>query len=372
MERERMMQKVKVLIIVGSLGIGGNEIFVMNILRSIDYKKFLIDLLIFDGKRLDFYNEVIGYGCKVYICDKTNSTIERMFWVLKFIKNNNQYDTVHVNSCSFKGLLCGTIPAKIVGIKKVIAHSHNSGEPKGNVLDKTLRIFLKILLEYSISLGLSCSDLAGESKYRKKFIASNRYHIVHNAIEVEKYEYNSVFREKIRKHYNIEDRIVIGNVGRLAHQKNQEFLIKIMPYLLCKNDKYFLLIIGGGELEEKLKKLALELEIENNVLFTGSINNVNQYYSAMDVFAMPSLFEGFPFTVIEAQVNGLKCVLSDDITHMANISGDVIFLPLNNEKKWYETLTLYSQSRSDKEKTKSVIDSYDLNQNIKLIEEYYQ
>lgn len=367
-----MGRKIKVLIVVGSLGVGGNELFVMNILRAINYEKFSIDLLVYDKTRLDFYDEAIGYGCKIFLCRKQSNMAGRMAEVYRCIKKEGPYDAIHVNSCSFKGLLTGTVPAKIARTSNVIAHSHNSGNFSSKWLDRVFRLLLKSILENSINVGLSCSDLAGRSKYTERFMMSKRYNIIHNAIFIDQYRYHESYRKRIRKQYCIEEKVVVGNVGRLVKQKNQRFLIELLPDLINRNKNFLLMIIGDGELEQELKSLVHIKGLENYVLFTGNITNVNEFYSAMDVFVMSSEFEGFPFTAVEAQANGLKCILSDHITQMTNISGDVAYVSLRDKKEWEDKICEAAVSRSEEKKTDYVINQYDLRKEIKVIEEYYQ
>lgn len=367
------MKKRKVLEIVSSLGIGGNPIFVMNYFRVLNKEKFQIDFLIFDDSRLDFKQEVCEAGSNVYVCSKENrnSLLGQMKYVYSFLKKNH-YDVVHCHNCAFKGLLRGTVPAKLAGIDTIIAHSHSVGMPKNTVVDNVFRGFLKMLLCWSIDYGLACSDSTGESKYLKSFRNTSRYEIIRNAINIDKFRFNQGSREIIRNQYNIKDEIIIGNVGRLSFEKNQKKLIAVFDELLKTKKNVRLMIVGGGELEEELKKQVLDLGVTENVVFTGMLDNSSAYYSAMDVFVMPSFYEGFPFTVVEAQVNGLKCVMSDTITQMVNISGDVEFLSLqDSDEDWGEVIWNQAQNRSDDKKTKKVCEEYDLKLEVKKLEEYY-
>ena len=370
------MGKIKILQSVGSLGIGGNEMFVMNFFRHLDKTKYQVDFLIFEN-RLDFYDEVKEAGSKVFICpeikgNKLKQLIHQMRYVNKILKNN-KYDVLHCHGCSFVNIMRSSIPGWKKKNIKVITHSHNTGMPKNTKIDDILRFFLKWILSHTVNYGLACSDLAGESKYAKKFIHSSQYGLIHNAIEVDKYRFNTEKREKIRTSIGlIENDILIGNIGRLAEQKNQKFLISLLRKI---NDKYpniYLIIVGGGDLEKNLKRQAKDLNIEKNIIFTGSVNNAMDYYSAMDVFVMPSLYEGLPFTAVEAQVNGLKCVMADTITKMVNISGDVSFLSLRQKKEdWIDTILENSRSRSSKQNNQIVCKKYDLNNEVKRLESYY-
>lgn len=365
--------KKRVLEILGGLGIGGNEIFVMNLYRTIDKSKFEISFLIFGDDNTEFIEEIRKNGDQVLICpnENTKTFILRMKYVYKILKTHC-YDVVHCHSCSFKGLLVGTIPARFARVHKVISHSHNSGTPKHTVIDDVIRYSLKKVLCMSIDYGLACSDVAGESKYTKKFINTDKYHIIRNAIDIEKYKFNSQNRKIIRDKYNFQNQIVIGNIGRLSIQKNQEFLIRIFSYINNINKNTRLLIVGDGDLLDKLKKISTELALSDKIIFAGSVLNPEMYYSAMDVFVMTSLFEGLPFTAVEAQVNGLRCAFSDSITQMVNISKENEFLSLNDEvEKWGKIILNLATSRCNIVSCNYVCDNYNLENEVKKIEKIY-
>ena len=367
--------KIKILMSLGSLGIGGNEIFVMNFFRHIDKSKFQVDFVIFDDTRLDFYNEVTTAGSKVYIIKPFKKDGISLFFyqiheVKKLLKSNH-YDIVHCHSCSFIGILRSAIPAHQIKDTKVISHAHNPGMPKNNPIDKGIRMITKIYLSRIVDMGLSCSDIASQSKYTKKFMKSNKYAIIRNAIETNKYKFDLKKKNKIRKQYNLSDEILVGNVGRLAYQKNQLFLLEIFSEIHKVNSNTKLIIIGGGELETELKCKAEKLNIADMVIFTGSVSNTADYYSAMNAFVMPSHYEGLPFTAVEAQVNGLRCVFSDKITRMADISETSVFLPLNNASEWVAPVLNAAASRIPHQKTALICNQYDLRIETKRLQQLY-
>lgn len=372
-----MERKIRILQSLGSLGIGGNELFVMNFFRNIDKEKFQIDFVIYDDSRMDFYDEVLALGGKVHICKSThNNRILRIIGeAIKtyHLLKKEKYDVIHCHNCSILGNLRGTLPGKMISDIKVISHSHNTGSSNKTKLGVFVRSILKWILSCSVDYGLACSDLAGKSKYTKKFINSDRYYIVNNAVNVERFQFDNAAREMIRNQYNINNKMVVGNVGRLAEQKNHRFLLKVFSYMCSINQEIVLMIVGGGELETELKEIAKQLCIFEKVIFTGMVNNAEKYYSAMDVFVMPSLFEGLPFTAIEAQVNGLQCVFSDTITQMANASGDVEYISLNQPlEKWSEVIFERGRNRSDEKKIEKVRERYDLKFEVKKLEEIYE
>ena len=371
------MRKIKILEAVGTLGVGGNELFVMNFYRHIDKSKFQIDFITFSDN-LYFKDEIEKSGSKVYVSPliKRNNKWIKLFHDMRFIyfilKKNN-YDIIHCHSCSFVGLFRGVLPALLIKDIKIITHSHNTGKATGNILDKILRFLLKILLSNIIDIGMACSDLAGKSKYTKAFIHSNKYKLINNAIETEKYLFNKNYRNEVRKQLGInENVIVIGNVGRLAMQKNQTFLINILFNLIKQKKNVYLLIAGGGILEKTLEDKVVKLGLNEFVYFAGETDDVYKYYSAMDVFVMPSLYEGLPFTAIEAQVNGLKCVFADTITKMADISGNNIYISLNSPiSNWSNLVLEQGLSRNSLDSVKKVCMKYNIANESKRLEKIY-
>lgn len=369
------MKKIKILQSVNSLGIGGSTLFAIYFFRHINRKKFQVDFIIYD-ERFNFYDEVINSGSKVYVSPskkkgKLSHFIEQIRFVKKVLKEN-EYDIIHCHGCSFFSILRGVIPAKLSGKVKIISHAHSIGTPKNTKFDDLLRGILKWLTSHIVDMGFSCSDRAGKSKYTDKFMLSSKYQIIHNAVDTTNYFYNENNRTNIRNKYKIEDKIVIGNVGRLSPEKNQTFLLDILYNVLQKNNNTVLMIIGGGELENELTEKSERLGISENVIFTGSINNVAEYYSAMDVFVMPSIYEGLPFTAIEAQVNGLQCVFSDGITNMADVSGKSSFISLSDPvDKWADTIISLSENRVNKETVDKICEIYDLKNETERMEKFY-
>ena len=182
----------------------------------------------------------------------------------------------------------------------------------------------------------SCSTLAAEWLFGKS-IPQKKIQILRNAIDVKKYRFNPEKRQEIRAFLNLENRIVIGNVGRYSYQKNQKFLIKAFAQAHAKTPSLFLLCLGEGELLEYLRSLVNKFGIEDNTLFMEWQENVEDYLQGMDLFCLPSRFEGLPISVIEAQTAGVKCLISDNVTKEVKITDLVKFLPLS-ETEWVEEL----------------------------------
>lgn len=343
------MRKIRVLQVVNSLGIGGTQIFIMNYFRCIDKDRFQIDFLIFE-EELDFYEEVINSGSKVYTYQKKSSNkllsyIQKIAFVYSTLKKN-EYDIVHSNACSFKGIFTGIIPAKLARIQNIIAHSHSVGEPSDNIFDNLLRRILKLIMEKSATHYFACSKMAAESKYPKRIITENKFQVISNAIDLEKYEFSQSSREKIRQQYSLYNKFIIGNIGRLHYQKNQMFLIDILVELLKINSESHLLLVGGGELGEVLETYAEELGVSKSVSITGAVHDASAFYSAMDVFCFPSLYEGLGLVAIEAQANGLVCIASDTVPLETNVTELMHYFSLDESPRfWAEQILKYGTQK---------------------------
>ncbi|MFR1316468.1 MAG: glycosyltransferase [Clostridium perfringens] len=188
-------------------------------------------------------------------------------------------------------------------------------------------------LKKNVDIFFACSKAAGKFLYGKKAFYENRVFVINNAIEIDKFKYNENIRNKVRKELNLEDKFVIGNIGRFAKQKNHKFLIDIFYEVKKKKENAFLLLIGEGDLRESIEKKLEKLNLRNSVLFLSSRKDVNEILQGMDVFVLPSLYEGLPVSVIEAQTSGLPCIISNKVTDEVNII-DCKFLSITNAKVW--------------------------------------
>lgn len=261
-----------------------------------------------------------------------------------FEKNRNVYDAIWFNCCDLAN--CGYImkQAKVVGIKKRIIHGHNN-----QLMQTGTRRYLYVGMhqywKYNVDRYATdfwaCSYEAGEFFYKKSIVKSNKFKVINNAIEVERYSRNNIIRQKIREQLNIrKDCIVLGHVGRFQYQKNHEFLIPVYNEFYQKHPNSKLVLIGQGEEEENVKKQVELLNLNEQVLFLGARDDVNEMLQAMDVFVLPSLFEGLGIVLIEAQAAGLPCVATKDtIPESVNVTGNVKFVGLDKPvTEWAEAI----------------------------------
>ena len=359
-----MEDPIRVLIIGMHDKIGGVETFLMNYYRNINRDKVQFDFVSIYNK-LCFEDEIKNLGGRVYtICSEKVNPIKYCNQLKKIIKENN-YEIVHINMLSAANIL-PVIVAKKQKVKHIIIHSHNSNTPSG-LLRKILNTLNKPFLHLGTDF-FACSKLAGEWLYGKKFLKKHPLKIINNAVDLDNYKFNSEIRKNIRKELNCDDKFVIGHVGRFCYQKNHEFLIDVF-YEVQKEDKdVILLLIGEGELKEKIQKKVEEMNMQNSVIFLGTTDKVQNYLQAMDLFALPSRFEGLPVVGIEAQASGTKCLFSSNITKETKITDNTEFLDMNIQEWKKRILNCKNMSR----KYKNVIDDrYNIKVACKALEQIY-
>ena len=286
-----------------------------------------------------------------------------------FKENNYKIVHSHISTLSVFPLRI----AKKAGVPIRIAHSHstsNKKEWKRNLIKNILRPFSKVYANQFFA----CSELSGRWLFGEKAFKNNKIKIINNAIDLEKFKFNKEIRNKIREKLNIlEDTVLIGHIGRFVTQKNHEFLIEVFNdiYKGRKNSK--LILIGQGNLKKKIVKKVEELGLKDNVIFTGQINNVSDYYNAMDIFILPSLYEGLPVVGIEAQANGLLCEFSTDMTKETKVLNTTRFISLKETPENWAKIILedYKNFKRKDSFDEMTENNFNIIKEAKKLEEYY-
>ena len=307
---------IRVLHIVTYMGRGGLETMLMNYYRHIDRNKVQFDFLVHRDFEADYDAEIRELGGKIYHISRLIPWSHSYREKLKhFFREHSEYKIVHVHQdcLSSVALQC----AKECGVPVRIAHSHNSGQDK-NWKYLVKRYYMKKIPTYATDF-VACSNIAG-----KWMFGEAPFKVLHNAIDVGKYRYSLDVAQKVRRQFDIERKIVIGHVGRFAPQKNHKFLIDIFAECVKKNSDVILMLVGDGEEKKKIEDKVNQLGISDKVIFTGVRTDVNELMQAMDMFIFPSLYEGLPVTMIEAQAAGLPCVISDYVSEECIVTSELI------------------------------------------------
>lgn len=360
-----MKKKVKVLHIINWLNYGGAENFLLNLLENLNDN--IHNVIIVRNENNPMAKKFLELGVEVIIAPSFPKNIIRNYNFMKnyILNHGSEFSTVHIYANS----LIYTFPIKLfkkyAPNTKVLLHSHSSQSTKKIVT--RIHNFNRKKYNDLIDFKVACSYLAG-----KWMFADNQFQTIYNGIDVDKFKFRENSRNNIRKSIGANgETIIIGLVGRLTPVKNHIFAIKILETLISKNSNYRLLVVGTGELEKKLKKEVKEKGLDNFVIFTGSKNNVNEYLCAMDIYIQPSLFEGFPFSVIEAEISNLPVLMSDKITTEVIISDIVSVLPLENISAWSNKImhTNLNKNRTDLSKVR--INKVDISSIAKEFEKLY-
>lgn len=370
-------EPVKVLYFVDRMLRGGIQSLVIDWVSRFDKQKIHVDfLLLDDGKEYELEQTLKELGCTVYklkgIWVKTPiDFIKYKYAVKSFFKEHHDYKVVHMHSSSKNYMILKY--AKKYDIPIRIAHSHNIDFQTKNSLKKLIgNLFKKPLIKYATDY-FACSKIAGEWLFGEDIVESDKFRVIHNAVDYDKFKFNENIRKNMRKKFGFkENDIVIGNVGRFAQQKNHDFLIDIFNECYKINSNYRLLLVGIGELEQEIKNKVSILGLEKEVVFAGFRKDVNCCMQAMDLFLMPSLHEGLPVVGVEAQASGLTCYMSKDvITPEVKIADNVYFISLNKSSKdWAEKIITSNNDRTNNF-NKLNNDGYIIDSVIKTLEKYY-
>lgn len=360
---------MRVLEVIGSLDRGGAETFLVNVFSNINRNKYKFDFLVFQNKKYDYEDTIKKNGGNIiYIESPKNIGIIKFIKKLKNICIKNKYDVVHAHTL----FNCGPcmFAAYLAGVKKRISHSHNTRYTEKNIsFKKKIYYFIsKIMINIFSTDYVACGKEAGNFLYYK----NKKVVVVKNGIKIEKFIFDSNKRKELREKLKIsENEIVIGHVGRLNFQKNHKYLIDVFNKLCKENDNYKLVLVGDGELKSYIDSELIKNKLENKVIMTGSIENVNEFYNVFDIFVFPSLFEGLPYTLIEAQCNGLPIISSDKVSRECNISKKIVFLDLNpNVSEWIRIINKENSKRYNA--IDDVINNgYSIDDTIKIIEKIY-
>lgn len=324
MSKEVQKKPIIVAQIMGKWVGGGVESVIMNYYRHLDHSKVQFDFICDEDSTRIPYDEIKKLGGRVFLVPKYQN-LPKYLKVLEKLFKENQYRIVHsnINTLSVFPLYA----AKKAGVPIRISHSHSTSNPKEwkrNFIKNILRPFSK---RYATDY-FACSEVAGRYLFGNKTFNRGEVKIIHNAIDIDKFKFDEVARKKLRKELGIKDStIVIGHVGRFVQQKNHTFLVDVFKEYHKKNPDSKLLLVGSGPLEDEIKKKVERLGLKDSVLFLGQRDDINKLYSVMDIFCLPSLYEGLPVVGVESQAAGLPIIFSNGVSHEAIISKNAKIVP---------------------------------------------
>ena len=329
---------------------GGVESLIMNYYREIEKAKIQFDFLC-NTEIVAYEKEILSLGGRIFRIPARRDGIWEFLGALDgFMKDHaKNYHAIWVNVCSLANIDYLKF-AKKYGISKRIIHCHNADNGDGIFRGMLHKMNRRAVRRFATDFW-TCSDQAVDWFFGRDIREKKTYRLIHNAIDLEKYRYKEDVRKEYRKNLGLENKKVIGHIGRFHFQKNHTYLIDTFCMVLKQEPSACLLLIGQGELMEEMKEKVKNLGIEAQVLFLGVREDINQLYQAMDCFVLPSVFEGVPLVGIEAQAAGLPCIFSNCITKELRIGKNITFIPLSEKKLWVqEILRSFHADRVDNRK----------------------
>lgn len=349
----------RLLCIISNMNAGGAETFLMKVYRKMDRAKYQIDFCINTPEECFYSQEIRDLGGKIYyIPPKSENPKEFKRQLTALIKRENYAYVLRMvsNAVGFMDLKI----AKKAGAKVCSVRSCNSSSGKSIGVKIAHRVGRTLYGRY-VDVKIAPSDLAAMHTFGKKAVERGQVNMLNNAVDLSVFHYDGEARNRLREGFGVENRTVIGHVGRFMTQKNHGFLLDVFQEIHKQEENAVLLLVGGsGDLESQIRQKVVDLGLEQSVIFTGIRSDVPHLLSAMDVFVMPSLFEGMPNTVIEAQATGLPCVIADTITREANITGLVEYLPLENPAAWAERALLAVRAERKDTRQDFIDNRYDI------------
>lgn len=357
--------KKKILMIGMGANTGGVESYIINLIRNVDREKYYFYFL-YRGK-IAYEDEIINLGVELIPVEVSRHNPIKYIKTFDNIFKKYKFDVVYYNTCDIMSMDM-IIFGKRYGVPVRIIHSHNSYNIiPPNLLHKfTEKWCRKHINDYSTKL-LACSKSAGDWMFEK-----NNYYVVNNGIKTENFIFNEVIRYEKRKSLDIDKKYVVGFIGRLEEQKNPLFLIEIFVELYKKRNDAILLIIGDGSMKSEIIDMVDKLKVLHAIKFLGVRSDINELMNAMDCFVLPSLFEGLPFVLVEAQTNGLPCIVSKDVSNESNINGEVRFISRNKSAEYWASIISSIKANYDRSEYVKIIrrKQFDIQDTIKSVEKY--
>ena len=313
-----MTNPVRVLNVLGTTNLGGAESRVMELYRAMDKKKVQFDFLVHTDKEGQYDAEIQQLGGRIYHVPRF-----RVINYLSYRKALRRFFGEHREFVAVQGHMTSTaaiyLPiAKKAGIPMTIAHARSAGVDRG--LKGFVTRILRSSLKYKADYCFACSAEAAEAVYGRNWIEAGKVRTIPNAIDVQRFAFQEEMRQRVRKELGLDHNFVIGHIGRFSFMKNHNYLIDIFVQLCKIRDDAALVLIGEGELKQKIQERVNQLGLAGRVRFLGNSFDVERYYQAFDYFVFPSLFEGLPVSVVEAQASGLRCLVSDKVTKEAALT----------------------------------------------------
>lgn len=366
------MSVIRVAQVIGKLADGGVEAVVNNYYRHTDTDHIQFDYYIDSDSEKPPSQEMIDRGARYFIVPPSRHPLRRIQALTRLFRSKS-YVIVHAHMNTLNAPVL--YAAWRAGVPVRISHNHSTG----NASEWKRAVAKRLLLatgSWFATSRMACGEAAGRWFFGDRLFESGSVCVLPNAIDVSRYRFDPVSRQRLRRELGVNDRLMVGHAGRFMPQKNHAFVLRIFKALLERKPDAALCLVGDGDLRDQIKAQAEQMGIAGSVYFLGSRSDLAALYSAMDCFLLPSLYEGLPLVGVEAQAAGLPCFFSKDVSREVALSDEAMFISLNESpEKWVEAILrnapLPQEKRTEGEcRVRGTV--FDLDVSGKALEDFYR
>lgn len=363
-----MSEPIRVLQVVTHMNRGGLETMIMNYYRKIDKSKIQFDFLTHrpQTEKKDYDDEILSLGGRIFHISTLNPfSFKYKNELAQFFKNHPEYKVIHVHQDCMSSVVLKI--AKECGVRVRIAHCHSSNQDKN--IKYLIKLFYKRLIPIYATDMISCGKKSGEWMFGR----SANYTMLPNAIDTDKYVFSPDTRKMLRESLGFDDNcIVLGHVGRFCEVKNHTFIVDVFKHIHEHDPNYKMVFVGNGELMQSISEKVTTLGLEEDIKFLGLRSDVPDLLHVMDIFMLPSLYEGFPVSMVEAQTAGLKCIISDKVPADCILTDLVEQLSLSlSAEEWADKILSTEVGHRENYKAAIVNAGYDIDNNAEYLQDYY-
>ena len=369
------MKEIKILQVIGGLNRGGAETMLMNLYRKIDRQKYKFDFLVYvtDDKKADYEDEILQNGDQIIKLDRNRVKNPILFYHdLNHVMKNSGYTCVHAHTLFNSGIVMYAAYYNHIPVR--ITHSHSSGNMKRDTLiNRTYFKFAKYLITKYSTNYIACDLKSGEYLFGEGF----RGPILHNGIDLNRFCYEENVEENKYQYLRDENILKLAVIGSFYEVKNHIFLLPIAEKLKEKGIKFKLYFAGRGPLQKMLEEKVKELHLENEIIFLGIVDQVEKFLKNIDLILMPSLYEGVPVSLIEAQAAGVPAIISENISRDVDMElGLLNFVTIDSDKQWLEEIVRFHCERHEILNPKNIYEQltlkgYNVEKNVDFLCEIY-
>lgn len=356
----------------GRMDRGGAESMIMNLYRNIDRDIVQFDFVVHTDDVCAFDEEIVELGGRIFHIPRFNgkNIFKYIYAWKKLFCEHSEWKIVHAHIRSTAAIII--VIAKINGCYS-IAHSHSISSGKG--LSAAVKNIMQFPIRYVADYFMACSTVAGNWLFGKKICTGDKYTLFPNAIDTRLFSYNLDIRNKLRDEMGLHGKKVIGHVGRFEYPKNHIFLITLFSKLYTIDRDVVLVLVGDGSLKNKIKQIVEDYHIGDRVVFYGLSNKVYELVQAFDIMVFPSLYEGFPVSLIEAQASGLPIIGSKEaIPDEAVLTNRVERISLTEKSEvWIDAIEKNVQKKDSRDQySKCILEAgFDIVENARRLEQFY-